>query len=60
MIAIDKTLISDDLRTECFACDLMACKGECCVDGDAGAPLEEEEISILEDSIDQIKTIYDR
>jgi hypothetical protein len=55
MIAIDKTLISDDLRTECFACDLMACKGECCVDGDAGAPLEEEEISILEDSLDQIK-----
>ncbi|MFZ4547843.1 MAG: DUF3109 family protein [Bacteroidales bacterium] len=55
MIAIDKTLISDDLRTECFACDLTACKGECCVDGDAGAPLEEEEISILEDSLDEIK-----
>ena len=55
MIAIDKTLISDDLGSICFACDLSACKGACCVDGDAGAPLEEEEISILEDYFDEIK-----
>ena len=55
MIAIDKTLISVDLGSVCFACDLEACKGECCVDGDAGAPLDEEEISILEDCLDEIK-----
>lgn len=55
MIAIDKTLISDDLGIKNFACDLSACKGECCVDGDAGAPLDEEEISILEDCLDEIK-----
>jgi hypothetical protein len=55
MIAIDQTLISDDLGSICFACDLSACKGECCVDGDAGAPLDEEEIGILEDCLDEIK-----
>jgi len=55
MIAIDKTLISDDLGSIRFACDLSACKGQCCVDGDAGAPLDEEEISILEDYLDEIK-----
>lgn len=55
MIAIDKTLISDELGSICFACDLSACKGQCCVDGDAGAPLDEEEISILEDHLDEIK-----
>jgi len=55
MIAIDKTLISDDLGSVCFACDLSACKGACCVDGDAGAPLDEDEISILEDNLEEIK-----
>ncbi len=55
MIAIDKTLISDELGSIRFCCDLSACKGQCCVDGDAGAPLDEEEISILEDYFDEIK-----
>ncbi len=54
MIAIDNTLISDDIFTEPFCCDLSLCKGACCVDGDAGAPLNEEEISILEDCIEEI------
>ncbi len=55
MIAIDKTLISGELGSIRFACDLSACKGQCCVDGDAGAPLDEEEIGILEDCLDEIK-----
>ncbi|HPT01387.1 MAG TPA: DUF3109 family protein [Bacteroidales bacterium] len=55
MIAIDNTLVSDDLHNVCFVCDLRECKGVCCVEGDAGAPLEEEEISLLEDSLDDIK-----
>lgn len=55
MIAIDKTLISDELGSIRFCCDLSVCKGQCCVDGDAGAPLDEEEISILEDCFDEIK-----
>jgi hypothetical protein len=55
MILIDDTIISDDLIEVKFCCDLAACKGACCVKGDAGAPLEEEEISIIEDYIDHIK-----
>ncbi|HPG32226.1 MAG: DUF3109 family protein [Lentimicrobiaceae bacterium] len=55
MIAIDDTINSDDLGKVCFVCDLMKCKGACCVEGDAGAPLEESEIGELEDSLDYIK-----
>jgi len=55
MIKLDNTIISDDIRDVCFCCDLEKCKGECCIDGDAGAPLEEMEISLLEDYIDEIK-----
>jgi hypothetical protein len=55
MIVVDNTIISEDLTDVCFSCDLKRCKGDCCVEGDAGAPLEEEEISLLEDYIDEIK-----
>ncbi len=55
MIIIDNTIISDELLDHKFCCNLVACKGACCVEGDAGAPLDAEEISILEDSIDFIK-----
>lgn len=55
MINIDNTLVSDDLHEVHFCCDLQKCKGACCVEGDAGAPLEEMEISLLEDYIDAIK-----
>jgi len=55
LFAIANTLVSEDLLERRFVCDLNACKGACCVEGDAGAPLETEEISILEDIIDEIK-----
>ena len=48
MIEIDDKIISADLLKECFACDLSKCKGICCVEGNAGAPLEEDEVEILE------------
>ncbi len=54
MIIVDDILVSDELKEIYFACNLSACKGECCVAGDAGAPLDEEEISIIEDDIDEI------
>lgn len=38
-----------------FVCDLSACKGACCVEGESGAPLELEEVNILEDELDKIK-----
>jgi len=43
MIAIDGVLLSDEVVEEQFVCDLNACKGGCCVDGDCGAPLTNEE-----------------
>ena len=50
MISIKKTLVSEDLFEQEFVCDLSACKGACCVEGEAGAPLEEEEVKILENN----------
>ena len=47
MIAIDAVLISDQVVEEHFVCDLVKCKGGCCVDGDAGAPLENAELKEL-------------
>ncbi len=49
IIEIGKTLISSDIIEEKFVCDLQACKGNCCVEGDSGAPLEDEEIEILKE-----------
>lgn len=48
MIEIDDKIVSADLLRECFACDIAACKGICCVEGNAGAPLEIEEVATLE------------
>ncbi len=50
MIIIDDTLISDEVIEEQFVCDLVKCKGACCVDGDAGAPLENNELKELKDA----------
>ena len=54
MILIDDILVSDEIIEEQFICDLDKCKGACCVDGDAGAPLENEELKILADVYDQV------
>ena len=43
MVQIQQTLISDDIFKEHFICDLCKCKGQCCVDGESGAPLEQHE-----------------
>jgi len=43
MIQIQQTLVSDELFEEQFICDLCKCKGQCCVDGESGAPLTQEE-----------------
>lgn len=49
MILIDNTCISDDIEDQLFVCNLDKCKGACCVEGDTGAPLEPEELAILEE-----------
>lgn len=55
MISIGKTIVSEEVIKKQFSCDLKACYGECCVQGDSGAPLEEDEIGIIEDYLDEIK-----
>jgi hypothetical protein len=55
MIAIDHVLLSDEVVEEQFVCDLNACKGGCCVDGDCGAPLTEEETHIIAEIYPVIK-----
>lgn len=55
MIAIADVLVADDVLRAEFVCDLNACKGGCCVDGDCGAPLSEEETGILTEIYPTIK-----
>jgi len=57
MFQIGKTIISEELLEEEFVCNLSACKGACCVDGDAGAPLTAEETKILEEIYPQVKPL---
>lgn len=55
MIQIDDKLISEDIFSEEFVCNLSKCKGACCVEGDVGAPLDQDETLILERIFDQVK-----
>ncbi len=54
MIVIDNILVSDEIVKEQFVCDLAKCKGACCVDGDAGAPLEKEELDNLNEVFEKV------
>ena len=55
MFQLGKTIVSEDILQKDFVCNLSACHGACCVDGDAGAPLTEEETKILESIYIKIK-----
>lgn len=54
MIVIEDTIVSEDLIESHFVCNLNACKGACCIEGDQGAPLEEEELVEIENNLDKI------
>jgi Fe-S-cluster containining protein len=54
MIAIDDVLISGDIIDENFKCNLSACKGACCWEGDYGAPMEKEEADAIQDQLPNI------
>jgi hypothetical protein len=54
MIAIDHVLLSDQVCTEQFLCDLERCKGACCVDGDAGAPLDRNELKQIDQVVEAV------
>lgn len=55
IIQIDDVLVSAEILTESFCCDLSKCKGICCIEGDAGAPITLEEVALLEDNLDVVK-----
>jgi len=55
MVQIDDKLISLEVFEEHFVCDLNACKGACCVEGEAGAPLSDEETAIIEKEYQNVK-----
>lgn len=54
MVEIQDTLVSLDVFAECFCCDLTKCHGECCVEGDAGAPVLMDEIEELEEASETV------
>lgn len=54
MLVIQDVLISDDIIEEKFFCDLSACKGACCTEGDYGAPVEQDEMEMINSYIDII------
>lgn len=56
MLVIQDVLISDDIIKEQFHCNLNACKGACCWEGDYGAPVSKEEIDTINQHMDVIKT----
>lgn len=54
ILEISNILVSSDIITERFCCDLDKCKGICCVEGDAGAPVTIDEIAGIEDALDTV------
>lgn len=54
ILQVGDVLISPDILTECFCCDLDACGGACCIEGDAGAPLTLDEVGELENVLDDV------
>ena len=54
ILQIQDVLISSDLLTEEFCCDLSACKGQCCIEGDAGAPVTLDEVMEIENLLDTV------
>lgn len=55
MFQLGKTIVSEDILEKEFVCNLQKCRGTCCIDGEAGAPLEEEELQILLDIYPKVK-----
>ncbi len=54
ILQIGDILLSSDILSERFCCDLSVCKGQCCIEGDAGAPVSPDEVLELEDALDEV------
>lgn len=59
MILLQNTLVSEDVIDEHFICDIEKCKGACCIEGDKGAPLDSDEVSILSADYQKIAPFLD-
>jgi hypothetical protein len=57
MIEVQHTLVHEDIVSENFVCNLNRCKGACCIEGDAGAPLLKSELAILEEIYPLVKPL---
>jgi hypothetical protein len=55
MILLENTIVSEDILEKNFICNLSACKGACCIEGDSGAPITKDELEILEAELENIK-----
>ena len=55
MFQLGKTIVSEDIIEKDFVCNLSACKGACCIEGEAGAPITQEEVGILKEIYPKVK-----
>lgn len=55
IIEIENVLVSSEIITEYFCCDLTKCKGECCIEGDAGAPITLDELEQIEENLEAVR-----
>ena len=60
MIEVGGVIVHSDILTERFGCDLQACRGACCVEGDAGAPVTLDEIAAIEEALPQVEPMLSR
>lgn len=60
MIQHKKTLISEEIIENEFVCNLTACKGACCIEGEYGAPLDKDELEIISNDLEKIKPYLSR
>lgn len=54
LLQIGDVILTSEILTECFCCDLAACRGACCIEGDSGAPLTLDEVEKLENVLDEV------
>lgn len=54
MLVVGKAIVSQDIKDKCFLCDIASCHGECCVQGDEGAPIEKGEEKKIKSLLDRI------
>jgi len=60
LVEIKDKIVSTEVFSEAFVCDLSKCHGACCIEGDGGAPLKEKEVSLIEENLNKIKPFMNK